>query len=183
MHKGPPSARPLTYVAVWLFACVAAGCGSNVATSTGPSPTKCAVTLAPPASPVSSGGATATVVLTTQPECAWSASSDAAWITGVAPSSGQGSSQLQMQVAANPDASVRQGDVVVNGERARIRQDAAPCRFDLSATEQTIPADGGNGGIAVTTAAGCAWSAQADASWVRLTSGSNATGPGTVNFT
>jgi hypothetical protein len=183
MHKGAPRARPLTHVAAWLFACVAAGCGSTVATSTGPSPTKCAVTLAPPASPVSSGGATTTVAVTTQPECAWSASSDAAWITGVAPASGQGSGQLQMQVAANPDASARQGDIVVNGERAPIRQDAAPCRFDLSATEQTIPADGGSGGIRVTTASGCAWSAQADAAWVVLTSGSNGTGTGTVNFT
>jgi Putative binding domain, N-terminal/Viral BACON domain len=183
MHKGPPHARPLTHVAAWLFACLAAGCGSTVATSTGPSPTKCAVTLAPPASPVSSNGATATVAVTTQPECAWSASSDAAWITGVAPSFGQGSGQLQMQVAANPDASARQGDIVVNSERARIHQDAAPCRFDLSATEQTIPAPGGSGGITVTTAGGCAWSAQADAPWVVLTSGTNGTGTGTVNFT
>src|SRR5262245_36623322 len=179
MHKGDPLARPLTHIAAWLFACVAAGCGSTVATSTGPSPTKCAVTLAPPATPVSSGGATATVVVTTQPECAWSASSDAAWITGVAPSSGQGSGELRTQVAANPDASARQGDIVVNGERAPIRQDAAPCRFELSATEQTIAAEGGNSGIAVTTASGCTWSAQVDASWVTLTSGSNATGPGT----
>ena len=152
MHTGPPLARPLTYVAAWLFACAAAGCGSTVATSTGPSPTKCAVTLAPPASPVSSSGATTTVGVTTQPECAWSASSDAAWITGVAPSSGQGSGELQMQVSANPDASARQGDIVVNGERARIRQDAAPCRVELSSTEQTVPASGGSGGITVTAA-------------------------------
>jgi hypothetical protein len=132
---------------------------------------------------VSSSGATTTVDVTTQPECAWSASSDTAWITGVAPSSGQGSGQLQMRVSANPDGSARQGDIVVNGERARIRQDAAPCRFELSSTEQTVPASGGSGGITVTAASGCAWSARVDATWVVLTSGTTGTGTGAVNFT
>ena len=169
-------------LAVWLLACVAGGCGSTVATSTGPSPSKCAVTLAVPTNAVSSSGATATVGISTQPECSWSASSDAAWIKDVTPSSGQGSAQLQVQVAANPDTSPRQGDLIVNQVRARIRQDAAPCRFDLSTTEQTIPPAGGNGGFTVTTASGCGWTAHVDAAWVVLVSGATATGPGTVNF-
>jgi hypothetical protein len=183
MRAGEPLAAALTYIAAALIAFAASGCGSTVATSTGPSPTKCAVTVAAPSAPVSSGGATATVAVTTQPECAWSASSDAAWITGVAPASGQGSGEVHMQVAANPDATGRQGDIVVNGERARIRQDAAACRFELSSTEQTMPARGGSGGITVTAANGCPWSARADASWVVLTSGTSGTGTGNVNFT
>jgi Viral BACON domain/Putative binding domain, N-terminal len=93
-----------------------------------------------------------------------------------------------MQVSANPDASARQGDIVVNGERAPIRQDAArqdaaPCRFEVFSGEQTIPASGGSGGIGVIAASGCAWSARADAAWVVLTSGTTGTGTGTVNFT
>jgi hypothetical protein len=183
MHTGIPLTRPLIYIAASILTCAAVGCGSTVATSTGPSPTKCAVTLAVPASPVGSDGSTATVGVTTQPECAWSASSDAAWITSLAPTSGQGSGQLQMQIAANPDAAVRQGDVVVNRERARIRQDAAPCRFELSTTEQTVPAAGGSGGITVTAASGCGWRAQADAGWVTLTAGTTGTGAGSVSFT
>ena len=182
MHKGRPP-RPLTYILVCVLTCAAGACGSTVATSTGPSPAKCALTLAAPASSVSSAGDAATVGVTTQPECAWSASSEAAWITGLTPSSGQGSAQLQMQVAANPDGTARQGDIIVNGQRAGIRQDAAACRFELSATEQTIPADGGTGRITVTAPAGCAWSAQADAAWVRLTSGTTGTGSGSVAYT
>ena len=182
MHKGRPP-KPLTYILVCALACAAGACGSTVATSTGPSPAKCALTLAAPASSVSSAGDAATVGVTTQPECAWSASSEAAWITGLTPSSGQGSAQLQMQVAANPDGTARQGDIIVNGQRARIRQDAAACRFELSATEQTIPAGGGTGRITVTAPTGCAWSAQADAAWVRLTSGMTGTGSGSVAYT
>ena len=182
MHKGV-TPRPPTYVVLSVLAWLSGACGSTVATSTGPSPAKCAVTLAAPGSSVSSSGDTTIVGITTQPECAWSASSDAPWITGFTPSSGQGSGQLQMQIAANPAGTARQGDIVVNGERARIRQDAAPCVFELSATEQTIPAAGGTGRIPVTAAAGCAWSAQADAPWVVLTGGTSGTGTGSVTFT
>ena len=182
MHKGV-TARPLIYAVVSVLACLSGACGSTVATSTGPSPAKCAVTLGAPGSPVSSSGDTTTVGITMQPECAWSASSDAPWITGLTPSSGQGSAQLQMQIAANPAATARQGDIVVNSERARIRQDAAPCAFELSATEQTIPAAGGTGRITVTASAGCAWSARADAAWVVLTGGATGTGTGNVTFT
>jgi len=182
MHDGV-TARPLTYLVLSLLAGVAVACGSTVATSTGPSPSKCPVTLVVPASAVSASGDTSTVGVTTQPECAWSASSDAGWITGLSPSSGQGSAQLQMQIAANPNGTARQGDIVVNGERARIRQDAAPCAFELSATEQTIAAAGGTGRITVTAIAGCAWSAQTDAAWVVVTGGSTGTGTGNVTFT
>ena len=182
MQKVVPP-KSLTYIVVCVLAGTAGACGSTVATTTGPSPAKCAITLAVPSSSVSSVGDTATVGVTTQPECAWSASSDAAWITGLTPSSGQGSAQLQMQIAANPDGTARQGDVVVNGQRARIRQDAAACRFELSATEQTIPAAGGTGRITITAPTGCAWSAQADAAWVRLTSATTGTGSGSVTYT
>jgi len=181
MHKAVIP-KPLTYVVLWVLACAVGACGSTVATSTGPSPAKCAVTLAAPASPVSSGGDTATVGVTTQPECAWSASSDAAWITGLTPSSGQGSAQLQMQIAGNPDGISRQGNIIVNGQRALIRQDAAACRFELSTLEQTIPASGGTGRITITAAAGCAWSARADATWVVLTGGTTGTGSGSVAY-
>jgi len=182
MHNGVIT-RPLAYVVLSVLACVVAACGSTVATATGPSPAKCAVALAVPTSPVGSGGDATTIGVTTQPECAWSASSDAGWITGLTPSSGQGSAQLQMQVAANPSGTARQGDIIVNGERGRIRQDAAPCAFELSATDQTIPAAGGTGRITVTAVAGCAWSAQADAAWIVLTGGATGTGTGNVTFT
>src|SRR5262245_3414977 len=91
--------RALLYVAGWaVLTCAAGACGSTVATSTGPSLVKCSVALTPPASPVNAGGATATVGVTTQPECAWTASSEAGWMTGLRPASGQGSAELQIQV-------------------------------------------------------------------------------------
>ena len=179
-----PHAGSLAYVVgLVVFTSAVSGCGSTVATSTGPSPVKCSVTLTPPASPVNSGGATATVGVTTQPECAWNASSEAGWITGLTPASGQGSAQLEIHVVANPAASTRQGDIVVNDVHARITQDAAPCQYDLSSTRQVVPSSGGSGSITVSATAGCAWSARTDETWIAITAGATGTGSGTVSFT
>ena len=115
--SGPRSTTALVYVAAWVLACAAGGCGSTVATSTGPSPAKCAVTLTAP-DPVTAGGATTTVAVATQPECAWSASSEAVWITGHT-CIGSGSAQPDAGCRQS-NTSARQGDIVVNGERARI---------------------------------------------------------------
>jgi hypothetical protein len=179
----PRCASALLYFAGWVVLASAAGaCGSAVATSTVPSPVKCSVALTPPASPVNSAGSTATVGVTTQAECAWNASSEAGWITGLTPASGQGSAQLQIQVVANPDASARQGDIVVNDMRARITQDAAPCRYDLSSTHETMPAPGGNKRITVSAPTGCAWSARTEVPWIVISAGETATGSGAVIF-
>jgi hypothetical protein len=113
-----------------------------------------------------SGGATATVAVSTQAECTWSASTEANWITGLTPASGQGTGEVKVNVAPNPAATARQGDVIVNGVRAQIRQEAAPCRFELSASDQSFAASGGTARINVTTIAGCAWTARGDAPWV-----------------
>ena len=163
-------------------ACASAGCGSTVASSTGPSPTKCGVTVTPPAASIGSAGATATVAVSTQAECTWNASSEANWITGLTPASGQGTGEIKVNVAPNQGSTSRQGDVVVNGVRAQIRQEAASCRFELSAEEQTFDAFGGTARISVSTIAGCTWRARADAAWVTL-SASTGTGPGAVTIT
>ena len=168
---------------IWCIACVSTGCGSTVATSTGPSPAKCSVTLTAPPSAIGAAGSAATIAVSTQPECTWNASTETSWLTGLTPASGQGAGQVQVTVAANPAPSSRQGDVVVNGVRAQIRQDAAACQFSISPNGQNVAAAGGTTRITVDTLAGCAWTARSDASWVTVTSGSTGTGPGTVTLT
>ena len=175
-------ARALVPFLAACLACVSAGCGSTVASSTAPSLAKCGVTLTAPAASVDSAGASATIAVSTQPECTWSATSEASWITGLTPASGQGTGEVKIDVSANPAISSRQGDVVVNGVRAQIRQEAAQCRFDLSSSSQTFDETGGTARISVTTLAGCAWTARADAPWVTVTSGSPGSGPGAITI-
>src|SRR5258706_6194285 len=88
-------------------AVLANACGSKSVTSTSPSPTKCPVTLATSMASADPGGATGTVSVTTEPECAWEGASCASWIAVSDPASGQGTGQFTFQGSANPDAVAR----------------------------------------------------------------------------
>jgi len=99
-----------------------------------------------------------TAMVATQPECGWSAVSQAGWITNVSPSSGQGSGQLAFQAAANPSTSTRTGEIVVNDGRVQIVQEGSPCVFAggspgsvltlplASCAPAPVPTGGGGGG-------------------------------------
>ncbi|HET7697546.1 MAG TPA: BACON domain-containing carbohydrate-binding protein [Vicinamibacterales bacterium] len=56
------------------------------------------------------------------------------------------------------------------------------CTYTISPASATIPSNGGNGTINVTTAAGCAWTAAASAGWISITAPANGTGPGSVTY-
>ena len=57
------------------------------------------------------------------------------------------------------------------------------CNYTLSATMASFAAAGGGGSIAVTTTAGCPWTATSNANWITINSGSPGSGNGTLNFT
>jgi hypothetical protein len=56
----------------------------------------------------------------------------------------------------------------------------APCTFSLSQSSLSFDASGGSVSVAVTTAAGCAWTAASDRGWMTIGTGASGTGPGTV---
>jgi hypothetical protein len=60
---------------------------------------------------------------------------------------------------------------------------AIACTYTISPTSQSFDSSGGSGSVTVTTQNGCTWSATSNASWITITSGSNGTGNGTVNYT
>ena len=109
-------------------AAILLGCegASAVAVTTGPTPAaKCHPALAAPSNVGAAGGLSAVSVLT-QPECAWSASTEVGWITELSPRTGQGSGQLGFRAAPNTGPATREGTIVVNDDRVRIVQEAAP---------------------------------------------------------
>ena len=157
------------------------GCESKSSTSTGPSPVKCQVSLEAPSSTIEAAGGKDAIAVTAPPECSWTASSDATWLTGLTPSSGQGSGRVEFQAAANPAATTRQGHIAVNGQQISVQQGPAACRFEVSPVAPTIDAAGGTVAIAVTTLAGCSWQASTDVGWVAIT-GAGGTGSGSVSL-
>ena len=168
----------LSVVAV-VAAVVAGGCESSAITSS-PTLAKCQLSLAAPSTVDASGG-TGIVTITTQPECGWDVSTTANWITGLSPTSGQGTGQVAFQVAPNQAASPREGDIVVNGDYVRVSQ-AVPCRIQVGPASQNMNAGGGAGIVNVTATSGCSWTAASDVNWISLTAPVTGNGNGTVTF-
>jgi hypothetical protein len=161
---------------------LAAAVGACSSSPTSPTPGKCAVglSLKPPA--ITAAGGPATVSVTTQAGCAWQAASESDWITGLTPTSGTGNGEVNFQVGANSDGSLRVGTINLNNVRVLVSQPGS-CAINISPINQDIPAAGGNGTVSVTAAADCGWTSSSPVTWITVTSGATGTGNGTVMFT
>lgn len=60
---------------------------------------------------------------------------------------------------------------------------APVCTFSISPTSASIPSAGGNGTVAVTATAGCAWTARSNVTWITVTAGASGNASGTVGYT
>lgn len=167
---------------------LAAACGSsattNVTNVTGPSQTntRCAITLTNAKPSFSANGGTGALNVAVARECGWTAAPQVSWIEITSGKDGRGDGTVAYRVRENVDPVTRRGAVAVNDQRADIAQDAAPCRFGVSAPATVLAAAGGQTSIDVRTHSACAWTATADASWVRVSPASGA-GNGTVTVT
>ena len=179
LSRLPTRFLDVTFLAALAFS---AGCGSSSSLATGPTPVKCRVTLAAASGAIDSGGGTSAVTVTTQPECAWTASAEAPWITELSPESGQGDGEVRFRVTANPAAAARAGEVIVNDARARVDQAAAACRFTLGDLDAAFGDGSTSRTVTITTLTGCTWSVSADVPWITPTPASG-TGTGTITVT
>ena len=161
---------------------IASACGTTSSESvTGPDAPKCSVTLIAPSDSIAGEGGAGSVTVTTQPECAWKAVAEASWITNLIPSQGQGNAEVRFQIGQNPGASARESAIVVNNQRAIVRQSSFTCQFGVGASDTQFAAAGGTGTITITSSEGCAWTASSDVSWIVIAR--SGTGSGSVSFT
>ncbi|MFN0085967.1 MAG: PKD domain-containing protein [Blastocatellia bacterium] len=70
------------------------------------------------------GGQGSLAVSASQPGCAWTAASNAVWLTIAAGASGTGSGSVRYAVAANPGTSSRTGTLTIAGETFTVNQAA-----------------------------------------------------------
>ena len=161
-------------------AVLVAACETSSSISAGPDPLKCQLSLAAPPM-IDAGGGTGTLTVTTNPECAWTATSGAPWIS-LSPSSGQGSATVELRVTPNEGSTQRDGNITVNSEQVRVSQ-RAPCRFELAPVTHRMAAAGGTGRVTVSTLSDCAWTATSDVTWIALATPVSGAGNGAVTFT
>lgn len=169
-------------VALLVLVGSATSCGSSLRVTTGPTPTKCQVVLTAPSSVVAADGGAGTIAVATPPECTWSATTNASWITGLSPQSGQGSANIEFKVTPNVLPTPREGQIAVNDAQVQVQQQPAACNVEVAPRAQTLNATAGSGEVAVTTLSGCSWSAASDAAWITITSGHSGSGNGVVRF-
>jgi uncharacterized protein (TIGR03437 family) len=112
--------------------------------------------------------------------CTWNASSNAPWLQLTSPTSGMGQANIAYAIQANPGTS-RSGTISVAGLTFIVNQSGA-CSYTLTPASGSYPSSGGNGSFTVNSTAGCAWTASASVSWIRITSGLSGSGPGQVTF-
>ena len=170
------------FTTVTSFGCEAA---SAVDVTTGPTAVAAAAKCQPvlgASSSLGADGGSGTVSITTQPECGWTASTQAPWITDLSPTSGQGSGQLAFRAAPNTEPSAREADIVVNNDRVRVVQEALRCVFGVRPGNLTFDASGGTTRAAVSVMDKCAWGASSSAQWITVASGANGSGSGSTTF-
>ena len=129
---------------------------------------------------VNASGGAGLVAVTAGAGCGWTAASNVGWLTITSGATGIGVDIVGYLIATN-HGPVRSGTLTIAGQSYAVNQ-ANGCTYALSTTSTNVLESGGTGSMAVTTAAGCEWSATSTApDWLHTSSGGG--GPGPVNFT
>jgi hypothetical protein len=129
---------------------------------------------------MSAGAGSGTVPVTAPSGCAWTAASNASWLTIASGQSGSGNGSVAFNATANVGPS-RTGTLTIAGKTFTVTQTSG-CTFTLNPVSFNADKDGDTGSFTVTTAAGCTWTAASQNSWITVTSGASGTGNGTVQF-
>lgn len=160
-------------------------CGSsastNVASVTSPTSTRCQASVTNSSTSFDSAGGSGTLNVAVARDCTWTAATQSSWIAITGGASGQGDGAVSYRVAANSDPVTRQGTVSVADVPVAVSQQGAPCRYDVSVGQESIPAAGGSIPIEVRTHAACAWTAVPEVSWADVNPRSGK-GSATVNL-
>ncbi len=142
----------------------------------------CTYAIVPTNQIFNAAGGSGSVTVTAPAGCAWTAVSNAAWITVTGGAAGSGNGTVTYSVGANAGGA-RTGTMTIAGQTFTVNQLApVACTYSLSPTSQAFLGAGGTGSVAVTAPAGCAWTAASNAAWIAVTGGAGGNGNGTVNY-
>jgi len=130
-----------------------------------------------------SAGGDATVSVTTESGCNWTASSNDTWISIIEGKTGNGNGTVRYTAAPNTALSPRTGSMTIAEQTFTVNQ-SAPCGFEISPSEKTFSGDSdGTGMIEVSASeSGCTWEASSQVTWISISSGSSGSGNGTVRY-
>ena len=162
---------------------LAAACtSSTTSVASAPSATRCGITVSNSSSTFTATGGTGTVNVATERDCPWTITSSASWVSIAGERSGQGDAAITYSVAANPVPSPRSTSITVGSSSVQLNQAAAPCRFSISRSSDSVGSSGGRLTFDVSTLTGCAWTVATSDSWIAIVSGQSGNANATVTL-
>jgi RHS repeat-associated protein len=161
--------------------------GKTLTVTQPPNQASCSYSLNDTDEPVSEQGGSGSLTMTTGAGCAWTAVSNASWLTVTSPLNGNGSGTgpIGYSVVANNSGAQRTGMITARGRTFTVTQPPiqASCTFALNPSSWLYPVEGGTGSFSVMTGAGCFWDANTTYGWITINGGATGVGAGTVFFT
>lgn len=158
-----------------------AGVGRSTESNTFAFSSPCSSAISPTSVAVNGQASTGSVTVSAVTGCAWTATSNASWLTITSGATGAGNGSVAYSVAANTTASQRTGALTIAGQTFTVTQSAG-CSYTISPTATSVSASASTGSVSVTSTSGCAWTASSSASWITITSGASGSGSGTVGY-
>lgn len=143
----------------------------------------CSYSATSPALSFASDGGPGSSAVTAGAGCAWTASSNVAWITILSGATGSGSGSVAFTVAANTGTTQRSGTLTIAGTPFTVTQNApSACTFSIVPTTRWFTSDGGSGNSTVTAPNTCAWDAYSNVAWIAVLNAGPGKGTGKVTF-
>ncbi|HEY3883613.1 MAG TPA: BACON domain-containing carbohydrate-binding protein [Vicinamibacterales bacterium] len=143
---------------------------------------ECTYQLAQPSASFPQAGGSGTVELRASSAlCQWTASANVNWITIASAASGKGSASVAFNVSPTTGPP-RTGALTIAGQPFPVTQSEG-CTYTVAPLSATVDPSGGARTLAVSTAAGCPWTAAAHDPWIAVTAGAAGTASGSVSFT
>lgn len=124
--------------------------------------------------------ATRTINLALAGGCPWTVTNNYNWIT-VSPMNGNGSSPIDIQVAANANTAGRTGVVSIAGQSYTVRQDGAVCTYTLSPQSRQHGTSATNNSVNVSTLSVCSWTVFNTNAWLTFAA-TNGVGDSNINY-
>ncbi|MGH9941820.1 MAG: BACON domain-containing protein [Pyrinomonadaceae bacterium] len=143
----------------------------------------CSYSISPTSQSLPGAGGAGSVNVTAGGGCAWTAASNASWITITSGASGAGNGTVNFTVAAN-NGTARTGTLTVAGQTFTVAQAAAAnCEAAIFPVVQPFNAGSGDGRLTVVTANNCGWMATSNADWLSIIAGASDSGTDRVRYT
>lgn len=141
----------------------------------------CSYSIAPPSRSAGRDETVITIAVSAPDNCAWTAASQAAWITVTDGRTGSGNGTARLVVASNGGPS-RSGTVIIAGKTFTVQQDGVACTYTIKPGSYRAGRGPDNVVVSVTAGEGCAWTTAGNPSWVNIAEGRTGSGNGTVRL-